>query len=104
MATKSLYVGNLSYSATESSLTSAFAAYGGSKVRIIEGRGFAFIDVPEDQLNLAIDGMNGQSVDGRTLTVNEARPREGGSGGGRDSSGGRSGGYGGGNSTRGSRY
>jgi radical SAM protein with 4Fe4S-binding SPASM domain len=44
MATKSLYVGNLSYSTNESSLTELFAPYGGTNVRIIEGRGFAFID------------------------------------------------------------
>ena len=76
MANKSLYVGNISYSATEDSLKSAFAAHTPSNVRIIEGRGFAFIDVPDDQLNAAIDAMNGKSVDGRNLTVNEAKPRE----------------------------
>ncbi len=76
MANKSLYVGNISYSATEDSLKSAFAAHSPSNVRIIEGRGFAFIDVPDDQLNAAIDAMNGKSVDGRNLTVNEAKPRE----------------------------
>ncbi|RYG24907.1 RNA-binding protein, partial [bacterium] len=92
MATKSLYVGNISYSATEDSLKAAFGAYNPTNIRIIEGRGFAFVDVDADQLEAAVADMNGKSVDGRTLTVNEARPRgEGGGGGG----GGR-GGYGGG--------
>ena len=92
MANKSLYVGNISYSATEESLKTAFAAYTPTNVRIIEGRGFAFVDVAEDQMSAAIDGMNGKSVDGRNLTVNEAKPREnsggGGGGGRRDDNGG----------------
>jgi RNA recognition motif-containing protein len=90
MANKSLYVGNISYSSTEATLSSAFAEFGGTNVRIIEGRGFAFIDVSEDQMNAAIDAMNGKTVDGRALTVNEAKPREnsGGGGGGRGGSGG----------------
>ncbi len=95
MATKSLYVGNISYSATEDSLKAAFAAYNPTNIRIIEGRGFAFVDVDADQLEAAVGDMNGKSVDGRTLTVNEARPKgEGGGGGGRP--GGGAGGYGGG--------
>ena len=95
MATKSLYVGNISYSATEDSLKAAFAAYNPTNIRIIEGRGFAFVDVDADQLEAAVADMNGKSVDGRTLTVNEARPKgEGGGGGGGGRSGG--GGYGGG--------
>ena len=95
MATKSLYVGNISYSATEESLKAAFAAYNPTNIRIIEGRGFAFVDVDADQLEAAVGDMNGKSVDGRTLTVNEARPKgEGGGGGGRPGGGG--GGYGGG--------
>lgn len=91
MATKSLYVGNISYSATEESLKSAFAAFTPSNVRIIEGRGFGFVDVPDDQMSAAIDAMNGKNVDGRDLTVNEAKPK--GSGSDRDSAG--SGGRGG---------
>ena len=89
MANKSLYVGNISYSATEESLKSSFTDFSPSAVRIIEGRGFAFVEVPEDQMDAAVDAMNGKSVDGRTLTVNEAKPREnsGGGGGGRDSGG-----------------
>ncbi|RYG34387.1 RNA-binding protein, partial [bacterium] len=50
MANKSLYVGNISYSATENSLKEAFSAYGASNIRIIEGRGFAFIDVDGDKM------------------------------------------------------
>lgn len=98
MATKSLYVGNVSYSSTEESLLEAFGAYQPSNVRIIEGRGFAFIDVPADNLESAIADMNGKQVDGRTLTVNEARPRAGGGGGGGGNRGvgGDRGGYGGG--------
>jgi len=97
MATKSLYVGNISYSATEDSLKAAFAAYNPTNIRIIEGRGFAFVDVDADQLEAATSEMNGKQVDGRTLTVNEARPKgEGGGGGGGGRPGGGGGGYGGG--------
>ena len=104
MANKSLYVGNIAYSATEESLKAAFAEYSPSAVRIIEGRGFAFVEVPEDHMNAAVDAMNGKSVDGRTLTVNEAKPREN-SGGGGGGGGGR-GGYGGdsGGGSRGGRW
>lgn len=82
MATKTLYVGNISYSSTEESLLNFFAQYQPSKVRIIEGRGFAFVDVDADSLDSAIADTHGKQLDGRTLTVNEARPREGGGGGG----------------------
>lgn len=95
MATKTLYVGNLPYSTSESALTNAFSAFGARNARIIEGRGFGFVDVDEDQLVHAISAMNGKDLDGRTLTVNEARPKEdrgGGYGGGGRSGGG----YGGG--------
>ena len=90
MASKSLYVGNLSYSATESSLRELFAAYEPSEVRLIGDKGFGFVDVPEDKAAEAILAMNGKDVDGRAITVNEARPRSERSGGG----GGRSGGGG----------
>lgn len=76
MATKTLYVGNLPYSTTESQLISLFSNYGSSKVRIIEGRGIAFVDVDEDKLALAIQEMKDTELDGRTLNVSEARPRE----------------------------
>ena len=87
MAGKSLYVGNLSYSATESSLRTLFAAYDPSEVRLIGDKGFGFVDVPEDKAAEAILAMNGKDVDGRAINVSEARPRtersSGGGGGGR---------------------
>jgi RNA recognition motif-containing protein len=97
LATKTLYVGNLPYSTSESSLTAAFSAFGASNARIIEGRGFGFVDIDGDQLEAAVSAMNGKEFEGRTLTVNEARPRNE-SGGGGYGGGGRSGGhsYGGG--------
>jgi RNA recognition motif-containing protein len=96
---KTLYVGNLPYSATESSLVDAFAAHGARNARIVEGRGFGFVDIDDDQLEAAISAMNGREMGGRTLTVNEARPREDrGSGGSRSSSN-----YGGGGGRGGSR-
>ena len=75
MASKSLYVGNLSYSTTESSLRGLFAAYEPSEVRLIGDKGFGFVDLPEDKAAEAILTMNGKDVDGRALTVSEARPR-----------------------------
>lgn len=91
MATKTLYVGNIPYSVSEGDLVQAFSNYGGTNARIIEGRGFAFIDIDGDNLEAAISEKNGAQMGGRTLTVNEARPRENRSGGGGG------GGYGGGN-------
>ena len=76
MATKSLYVGNLPYSTDERGLAELFSPYGGDNARIIEGRGFGFIDVDADQMDAAIEATNGKPFNGRTLTVNEARPRE----------------------------
>jgi len=96
LASKSLYVGNLSYSATESSLRTLFAEYEPSEVRLIDGKGFGFVDVPEDKAAQAIAAMNGRDVDGRSITVSEARPRTersgGGGGGGRSGGGGFGGG------------
>jgi cold-inducible RNA-binding protein len=89
LANKTLYVGNISYSSTEQSLQEAFKQYGATNVRIIEGRGFAFLDIEADQLEAAVADKNGAQLDGRTLTVNEARPKgEGGGGGGRSGGGG----------------
>jgi cold-inducible RNA-binding protein len=110
MAIKTLYVGNLPYSATESQLTSHFANYGATNARIVEGRGFGFVDVDAEKMEAAIADKNSVQMDGRTLTVNEAKPREnrtgGGSGGGSRPSGGGGGrssggggGYGGGRSS-----
>ena len=107
MANKTLYVGNLPYSATESGIVSFFSNYGASNVRIIEGRGFGFVDVSADQMEAAIADKHNSSMEGRTLTVNEAKPREnrssGGGGGGGGSYGGGGGSYGGGKS-RGNRW
>jgi RNA recognition motif-containing protein len=95
MAIKTLYVGNLPYSTTESDLVAHFAAFGGSNARIIEGRGFGFVDVEADKMDDAINEKHNAELGGRRLTVNEARPRVQGGGGGRSSSGG-GGSYGGG--------
>jgi cold-inducible RNA-binding protein len=94
MASKSLYVGNLTYSVTEQALRDLFAEFEPTEVRMIGEKGFAFVDVPEEKAADAIAALNGREVEGRALTVNEARPRSerGGGGGG----GGRSGGFGGG--------
>ena len=54
MANKTLYVGNISYGSTEESLMSTFAAYGGSNVRIIEGRGFAFVDLCNNRFDVVV--------------------------------------------------
>ncbi len=82
MASKSLYVGNLSYSTTESSLRELFAEFEPTEVRLIGDKGFGFVDIPEDRMDDAIAALNGRDVDGRALTVNEARPRRDRSGGG----------------------
>lgn len=101
MAKKTLYVGNIPYSVTEGDLIQAFDSFGGNNARIIEGRGFAFIDVEADQVEAAIGAKNNTEMQGRNLTVNEARPKEDrSSGGGNYGGGGKSGGgnYGGGKS------
>ena len=95
-----IYVGNLSFDTTERELESAFGSYGTvSTARIAtdrdtgRARGFGFVEMPNAaEAQAAISGMNGKELQGRTLTVNEARPREERGGGG----GNRSGGYGGG--------
>jgi RNA recognition motif-containing protein len=93
-----LFVGNLSFNTTENDLQDAFAAHGTvTEANLMTDRatgrprGFAFITMstPEEAQN-AISQMNGSKLDGRELTVNEARPREAsqGNGGGRRSFGG----------------
>jgi RNA recognition motif-containing protein len=95
---KSLYVGNLPYSAGEAELFDLFQAYGAKSCRIVEGRGFGFVDVDGDKAQDAIDALHNKEFGGRRLVVNEARPKgEGGGGGG----GGRSYGGGGGGGNRG---
>ncbi len=102
--TKTLYVGNISYSASEEDLLKFFERFGANKARIVEGRGFGFVDIDADHLAKAIEETDQAEMMGRKLNVNEARPRaEGGGGGGgrggdgpRPSGGGGGGGYGGG--------
>lgn len=88
LGNKSIYVGNLSYQTTEQELRDLFEQWGPiTDVRVVQGRGFGFVDLPEENMSEAIDQMNGKEFQGRTLTVNEARPRSdsGGRGRGRDS-------------------
>jgi RNA recognition motif-containing protein len=75
MANKTLYVGNLSYSVTETELAQHFASHGASQARIIEGRGFGFLDIPADNLQTAISEKHNTDLGGRTITVSEARPK-----------------------------
>ena len=105
MATKTLYVGNLPYSASATDLQSHFSAYNSSNPRLIEGRGFGFVDIDDDKLATAIADKNEKDFQGRSLTVNEAQPRgtsRGGDTGGGSSYSGSSGGKT--HSTRGGRW
>ena len=87
---KNIFVGNLSFSATEDSVRSLFEAYGTvDRVSVVtdretgQPRGFGFVEMSNDgEGQRAITALNGQELDGRALTVNEARPKEerGGSG------------------------
>ncbi len=102
--TKKLYVGNLAFATTSDDLRDAFSEYGEvSSATVItdretgRSRGFGFVEM-EDGAEQAIEAMNGKDLGGRTLNVNEARPREdrrGGGGGG---------GYGGGGGGGRGRY
>ncbi|MCE5315333.1 MAG: RNA-binding protein [Armatimonadota bacterium] len=95
MANKSLYVGNMPYSASEDDVRELFEPFGPiGEIRIIGDKGFGFVDVPEENVAAAIEATNGKELGGRTLTVNEARPRTERSGGG--GRGGSRGGFGGG--------
>lgn len=75
MATKTLYVGNLPYSVSTADLQTYFADYNSSNARLIEGRGFGFVDIDADQLATAIADKNDKDFQGRALTVNEAQPK-----------------------------
>ena len=75
MASMSLYVGNLSYSITEAQLRELFAEFEPTEVRLIGNKGFGFVDVPAERAAEAITALNGREIDGRAITVNEARPR-----------------------------
>lgn len=75
MALKNLYVGNLPYHATEADVRSLFADYDPAEVRVIPDKGFGFVELAEDKAADAIAALNGVDFQGRSLTVNEARPR-----------------------------
>ncbi len=104
-----IYVGNLSYQATEDEIRSLFEAFGQvSSVALIKDkmtgqpRGFGFVEMPNDsEAQKAIQELNGKDMKGRTLSINPARPRDERGGGGGGYGGGRSGGggYGGGRSS-----
>jgi len=117
---KNIYVGNMSFQTDEESLRSAFSQFGAvDNVNIVrdrdsgQPRGFAFVEMPNDsEAQTAMEQLNGSTLDGRQLTVNEARPKtdrggfgggggRGGFGGGRG--GGRPGGGGGGGGRGGNR-
>jgi cold-inducible RNA-binding protein len=103
-----LYVGNLGYGIRSSDLEQLFAAYGTVRSAEVitdrttqQSKGFGFVEMGSDQeAKAAISALNGKELDGRTVTVNEARPKDSGGGGGRSPGGygGRDkrGGYGGG--------
>ena len=98
---KKLYVGNLTYGVTDSQLEQMFAPHGTvQSAQVIMDRdtgrskGFGFVEMAADQeAQAAIAAMNGKELDGRALTVNEARPKPEGGRGGYGGGGGR-GGYG----------
>jgi len=82
---KRLYIGNLSFSTTQESLTAHLQSLGGKCVSVdiisdpytSRSRGFGFAEMSSDaEAQTVIDGLNGKELDGRALTINEARPRE----------------------------
>ena len=85
-----IFVGNLSYQTTQDDLQAAFSAYGGvERVNVVtdrdtgQPRGFAFVEMTEAEgAQMAISQLNGAELHGRTLNVNEARPKPAGGGGG----------------------
>ena len=91
-----IFAGNLSYNTDDNSLRAAFEAFGEvSSARVISdretgrSRGFAFVEMPNAaEGQAAIQALDGQDLDGRAVKVNEARPKEEGGRGGRDSRGG----------------
>jgi len=109
---KNIYVGNLSFDSSEEQVRALFEEFGAvDKVNIItdrdsgQPRGFAFVEMPDDEAGArAIESLNGTTLGGRNLNINEARPKverpRSGGGGGRSYSGG---GYGGGGRDRGGR-
>jgi RNA recognition motif-containing protein len=109
---RKLYVGNLAFSVTDGDLQQMCAAYGTVQSSQVimdrdtgRSKGFGFVEMGSDQeAQAAIAGLNGKEIEGRTLTVNEARPKEGGGGGGRGGYGGGGGGRGGYGGGGGRRY
>jgi cold-inducible RNA-binding protein len=95
---KKLYVGNLGYGIGNRELEQLFAAHGSVRSAEVitdrttkQSKGFGFVEMESDQeARAAIAALNGKEIEGRTVTVNEARPKEG------DGGGGKRGGYGGG--------
>ncbi|HWC95171.1 MAG TPA: RNA-binding protein [Candidatus Sulfopaludibacter sp.] len=87
---KNIFVGNLDFAATESSLRSLFESYGTvDRVNIVtdrdtgRSRGFAFVEMGDSSAaDRAIAGLNGSELQGRALNINEARPKTEGGGGG----------------------
>lgn len=81
---KKIYVGNLSFNCSDHDLAAMFSAHGEvASAKVVldrdtgRSRGFGFVEMSDDNAAMAaIQAVNGQEVDGRTLTVNEARPRE----------------------------
>ena len=81
---KKIYVGNLSFSSNDHDLAAMFTQYGEvASAKVVtdrdtgRSRGFGFVEMSDDSAaNQAIQAVNGQEIEGRTLTVNEARPRE----------------------------
>lgn len=102
-----IYVGNLSFDETDETLEEAFAVHGEvDSARVItdrysgRSRGFGFVEMPsKEEAEAAIAALHGTELSGRTLTVNESKPREGGRRGGGGGGGG-GGGYGGGRESR----
>lgn len=103
---KKIFVGNLSFGATEDSVRSMFEAYGAvDRVSIVtdrdsgQPRGFGFVEMASNsEADRAISELNGRELDGRALNINEARPKEDrgfGGGGGGNRRGGGGGGFGG---------
>ena len=110
-----IYVGNLSFQVSDDDLRGAFATYGAvDSARVVKdrdtgrSRGFGFVEMPNNaEADAAIKALNGKDLQGRALTVNESKPREGGTGGRGGfggGGGGRSGGGGGGGGRGGPRW
>lgn len=105
---KKLYVGNLSFDATEEQVRELFAQYGTlESVAMISDRdtgrfrGFCFVEMAPKEADAAVQALDNYMLDGRNLRVNEAKPRDDrGGGGGHSGGGNRRGGYGGGNNRR----